>query len=130
MTYLFSFLIQAAFAITIVVEHPTSGILAKDDVAIAAPTNVGVLTMSFLESHAISYDGSELGFISIAGVEQKLDILSKSEMKAYGWCFSVDGVVPETLTHETPITSQSELRWFYAFAHYDAGVWLSQCEEE
>lgn len=128
--FLLSFLISSALALTITVEHPTDGVIAQDEVVIVEPTNVGRVTMDYLTSKNIVFDGSELGFMSIAGVEQRLDILSKSEMKAYGWCFSVDGVIPETLTHETELKTTSSLRWFYAFAHYQAGVWLSQCEEE
>lgn len=127
---LFSILISTALAVTVTVEHPVDGVIAMDEIAITEPTSVGLLTMDYLTQKNIVFDGSELGFMSIAGLEQRLDILSKSEMKAYGWCYSVDGQIPETLAHETMLTSDSSLRWFYAFAHYQSGVWLSQCEEE
>lgn len=128
--FILSFLISSVFAVTVVVEHPEMGVISQGKYALSESTNVGAVSMEYFNSHSVAFEGSELGFMSIAGVEQRLDILSKSEMKAYGWCFSVDGVIPETLTHETEIKNESTLRWFYAFAHYQAGVWLSQCEEE
>lgn len=130
MSVLVHFLIASAFALTVVVEHPEKGVISSNTLLLTEPSNVGVVSLAYFSDHSIEYDGSELGFRAIAGVEQRLDILSKSEMKAYGWCFSVDGVIPETLTHETVLTNDSTLRWFFAFAHYQAGVWLSQCEEE
>lgn len=128
--FLIQFFISFSFALTFTIDHPQKGLLAQGEVLLSEPSNVGVVTMSFLEARGIAYDGSELGFSSIDGLEQRLDILSKSEMKAYGWCFSVNGEVVETLAHQTELDASSEVRWFYAFAHYQEGVWISQCEEE
>lgn len=130
MSFLFSLLMPTVFALTITVEHPQKGNLVDAEMSLSVPQSVGAVTLQALNDHGIIYDGSELGFSSIDGLEQRLDILSKSEMKAYGWCFSVDGIVVETLAHQTELTDSQHLRWFYAFAHYQAGVWLSQCEEE
>lgn len=130
MSFIFTGLFSFAFALTVTVEHPQKGVLAQGEIQLSVPSNVGLVTMDFLNTNGIAFDGSELGFSSIDGLEQRLDILSKSEMKAYGWCFSVDGEVVETLAHQTELKEQSHLRWFYAFAHYQAGVWTSQCEEE
>jgi len=128
-SFIFSFLIPPVFALTVVVDHPEKGVIVDEQITLSEASNVGRVTMDVLTDNAIAFDGSELGFSSIDGLEQRLDILSKSEMKAYGWCFSVNGQIVETLAHQTPLEDSSQLRWFYAFAHYQAGVWVSQCEE-
>ncbi len=129
LSFLLNMFLPTAFALSVIVEHPDKGIIVDEQISLNAASTVGQVTLDVLTAKAIAFDGSELGFSSIDGLEQRLDILSKTEMKAYGWCYSVDGEVVETLAHQTQLDDSSQLRWFYAFAHYQAGVWVSQCEE-
>jgi hypothetical protein len=125
------FFANLGLALSITMENPVTGEIMVKEVTIAEKLSVGEVTIQFLESLALPYKGDVLGFSSLLGVDQHLEILSSDEMKAYGWCFSLDGIVPETLTDVTMVTIEhQQLRWFYAFAHYKQGVWLSQCEED
>ena len=118
-------------AVTMSVEYQGQVLLDAEAGEVSYPIHVGALTERVFQSQSVPYEGSELGMSSIFEIEQYLDILSKSEMKAYGWCFSVDGTVPETLTHQTWIDNpKSHVRWFFAHAHYVSGVWLNQCAED
>ena len=93
--------------------------------------NVGVLSMEFFEDQSIPYSGSEAGFSSINHSPEGLlaiEVLSDTKMRAYGWCFSVNGVVPNTLANETYLKKQNDyISWFYAYSTYDQGVWTDYC---
>lgn len=94
-------------------------------------SNVGELTVATLTKFSIPFKGTHEGFNSIfntpTGMET-MEVLSDEEMRAYGWCYSVDGVAPEVYPHEAPVTSETKtITWTYGFAHYYKGEWISQC---
>jgi len=94
-------------------------------------STVGELTIQTLDRFTIPYLGTAGGLNSAFGTPIGLDaleVLSDSEMRSYGWCYSVDGVAPEVYPHEIALSEVSKIRWFYAFAHYVRGQWVSQCE--
>lgn len=93
--------------------------------------NVGTLSMEFFEDQSIPYTGGVNGFSSINHSPMGLDaieVLSTTKMRAYGWCFSINGVVPNTIASETYLTKQNDyISWFYAYSTYDQGVWTDYC---
>ena len=94
--------------------------------------SVGAWSVLTLESNQIPFEGSDLGLNSIFETpmgEDALEILSRKEMRAYGWCYAVDGLVPEKLANQVFIDGNTQsVKWFFAFAHYLEGEWISQCE--
>lgn len=95
---------------------------------ITQATTVGDVSVDVLEAFEVPYKGGSFGFSEIAGLGQDIDVISDTEMKAYGWCFSLDGVVPETMADQTPLSGHAGvLEWYYGFAHYKNGEWVAQC---
>ena len=95
--------------------------------------SVGGETIDFLQSKGIPYEGSILGlgrvFNSPNGLDS-MEVISDTEMMAYGWCFEIDGLVPEVYANEVAITPETQkVVWFYGYAHYVSGQWISQCEK-
>jgi hypothetical protein len=94
-------------------------------------SNVGELTIKTLKNLHIPHSGTEAGIVSIYKTpvgDAALEVLSDYEMRAYGWCYSVDGVSPEIYPDEVPVTSETKsITWHYGFAHYYKGEWISQC---
>ena len=94
-------------------------------------SNVGELTIATLTKLGIPFKGSPEGLSSAFNTptgDDSLEILSDDEMRAYGWCFSVDGVSPEVYPHQVPVTSETKsIIWHYGFAHYYKGEWITQC---
>lgn len=94
--------------------------------------NVGAFTLRALDALKLSYEGNERGLNSIEGSATGMDaleILSESEMRAYGWCYRVNGLAPEQFPDEIMIeTAADQVEWFFAYAHYKEGIWISQCE--
>ena len=76
----------------------------------------------------LTYEASELGILKVNGVGSEEELISDSQMKAFGWCYSVNGVVPEQFANQVYFTSGTDrVVWFYAYAFYDAGEWVAQC---
>ena len=130
---LISILLMVSSLETMAVEFQVKGregeTLFSGESKIEKSSNVGEITVGILTKNEIPFDGSELGIREMFELTNELDIISKKEMKAWGWCFSINGEVPETLTHETPVEkNESKIVWFFAYAHYLEGEWISQCQ--
>ena len=94
-------------------------------------SSVGKVTIETLEKFKINYKGSEAGINSAFGSPIGIDameVLSDTEMRSYGWCFEVDGKVPENYPDSISVSSAKKVKWFYGYAHYLNGNWISQCE--
>lgn len=130
MYLLFLNLISLSFAITIEVIGPKNDIIIpKTKFNANISRTVGEITVAIFEDQNITFDGNARGMKSIKGYENYVDIVSPSEFKAYGWCFSVNGVSPDTMSDQTHFENEDDvLGWYYAFAHYKDGNWISQCE--
>ena len=94
-------------------------------------TTVGLLTFNFLTNNHIPFAGSPRGFNSIFNTPIGLDaleVLSDSKMRAYGWCYAINGFSPDKYADEVVVTMNDDITWWYGFAFYDSGSWISQCE--
>ncbi|MFA5584477.1 MAG: DUF4430 domain-containing protein [Bacteriovoracaceae bacterium] len=90
---------------------------------------VGDLTIHLLNKNRIPYQGNERAinsiFNTILGIDS-LEVVSDTQMRSYGWCFRVNGVVPDRYADEIYLNEEDHIEWFYAYAWYDKG-WSSMC---
>lgn len=129
MLFLLLNLISLSFAVTVEVIGP------KNDVILPATKfnanisrTLGEITVAVFENQGINFDGDAHGMKSISGYENYVEVVSSTEFKAYGWCFSVNGVAPDTMSDQTYFENEDDiLGWYFAFAHYKDGEWISQC---
>lgn len=95
-------------------------------------SNVGSVTIDILEKFEIPFQGTSAGLNSAFGTPigmDALEVISDQEMRSYGWCYSVDGNSPEVMPDQFKVNaSMKKITWFYAFARYSKGEWVSQCE--
>lgn len=93
--------------------------------------SVGQITIDILDLQKIPFVGSEQGIASIANSPVGLDafeVLSDVKMRSYGWCYSINGEIPDVLASQSFFTEQSDyLVWFYGYSTYDQGVWTDYC---
>ena len=104
--------------------------LATFDTALNSSSNVGSLTIEILEKNNISYIGSELGLNSIFDSpvdKEAIEFLGPNELLAYGWCYSVNGFEPNSYPNEYSVSAEDDILWWYGYAHYKNGQWLTQC---
>jgi hypothetical protein len=93
--------------------------------------NVGELTIETLKKFNIPYEGSYEGLSSAfetPTADAALEVISADEMRAYGWCFSVNGIAPEVYPHQVPVTEVTKtVVWHFGYARYLRGKWITQC---
>lgn len=91
---------------------------------------VGDLTIHTFNKNGIPYLGNERGintiFHSPIG-DGALEVISDTEMRAYGWCFFVNGEVVMEYADETYLNPGDKIEWIYSYALYSAGEWKSMC---
>jgi len=59
---------------------------------------------------------------------EAIEALSNEELRAYGWCYEVDGRQPAEMPNEVILNGSEHLKWFYAFSLSRRNVWVSYCE--
>lgn len=93
---------------------------------------IGDLTIHQFNKNKVPFLGDERGinqiFNSPLGLDA-LEVISDTQMLAYGWCYSVDGVV----SMEYPIDYYTDdkiknVTWFYGYSRFDKTQWISMCE--
>jgi hypothetical protein len=104
----------------------------KKEILSTRARTVGELTIKTFDTNKIDYVGTERGINTALGTPADLDameVISNTEMRSYGWCYSVNGVVPEAFPDQNPITpSIKKITWYYGYAYYVRGKWISQCK--
>ena len=120
--------LNSAQAITFEVIGKNNQVILSQTAEADLSKNLGVISISVFNENKIRFQGSEFGISNLAELGQDIDVISDSEMKAYGWCFSIDEKISETMPDQTWIQNQqSGVRWFYGYAHYKYGDWVGQC---
>jgi len=93
--------------------------------------NAGKISMDIFDFNKIPYIGTQDGMNSIFATptgRDAMEIISNTKMRAYGWCYSINGKLPNLLPSQSFLKKQSDhLIWFYAFSTYDNGIWLNYC---
>lgn len=121
----------SCFGVTIEFVGPCDGrpFFSKNISAARVPS-VGALTIDVLEKFEIAYSGTENGLNQVLNSPIGLDameVISDNEMMAYGWCYEVDGKLSEQYPNEVSLNQVKHVKWFYGYAHYRNGTWVSQC---
>lgn len=93
--------------------------------------SVGKYSLRIFNENKIPFIGFEQGFNSIANSPVGLDaleVLSDNEMRAYGWCYSINGQIPDVMPDQLSFLDQDDkLTWFYAFSLNKNGEWINYC---
>lgn len=123
---------NAAAAVTFQVRSLCSDAFTVDaDINATTSDHVGGITIKGLEEAGVPYVGSAEGISSIGDSpsgDKAMEIISSTHMRAYGWCFSINGVEPAAMPDKVNITSNSDvIQWYYGFAEYKDGQWITYC---
>lgn len=94
------------------------------------PMMLGAATIEILENMEVPYVGSDRGINSLFDTpvgDESLEVISDSEMKTYGWCYEVNGKIPDELAFQYRLKGSEHVRWFYGYAEFKGGDWVSFC---
>lgn len=123
-----SFVALVSQAVTVKITVKKGQELLNSKIESVMPSTVGDISVQVFDAAQIKYEGGSYGFSKIYDLGQDIDVISDTEMKAYGWCFAINGEVPETMPDKTEVLHQeSVIEWYYAYAHYKGGEWIGQC---
>ncbi|WP_417336428.1 hypothetical protein [Halobacteriovorax marinus] len=99
--------------------------------------SVGELSLNVLAQNNIPTLASDYGISQIYNSPIGLDameVLSDTMMRSHGWCYSVDGMLPEVLMNEFTLTgSEKVIAWFMGYSTYignpmtGEAIWEGQC---
>ncbi len=98
-----------------------------------SPGSVGAITHAILvrslaQGYVQQYQGSDSGVLSINGLGSALEVLSDTQMNAYGWCYRIDGKLPGIYANQYQLTGEeTQIEWFYGYAHLEEKDWTSMC---
>jgi hypothetical protein len=132
MTILIALLLAvSAQAVQVEVQDRDGKILIRAESTIALPATAGALSLDVFNAKAVPFEGGEAGFSKIFGMGNEIEVVSETEMKAWGWCYSVDSVEPDQMPDLVQIQDpKSVIVWFYAYAGYKDGQWVSYCARD
>ena len=90
------------------------------------------ISMVLLKENDIEHKGDEDGFASILNTpsgSEAIESVSNGKMRFYGWCFSVNSILPGVMPGDFYFSKASDkIVWFYGYLTYDNGKWSDVCE--
>lgn len=129
---LMSFKAHAVFWIEIV--NPCVNVASVyEEVDVFAPATVSDVVRFFFPAFEIPYQATETNMLHIFNTpfgEEAIEIVKKEHFRVYGWCYEVDGVMPDVTMDRFTIdpVSTHVVRWFYGFSENIEGKWVNYCE--
>lgn len=87
------------------------------------------ITIANLKTHKIHHQLLEGGIKSIYTLndEKSLEIIDAKNFISYGWCYSVNGQIPESMPDQHHLVNNDSISWFLGSSHYSEGQWISYC---
>lgn len=118
--------------ITMQVLSPCDGTVIHQETENIQMNNLGQASIYFLDQMQLAYTGNEYSITSILDTPTGMDayeVISDNEMRAYGWCYSVNGESPELMPNQFLLDLNKDyvISWHYGFALYKDGQWITQC---
>jgi hypothetical protein len=88
-----------------------------------------ILFEEMKQSPLLNFDGDETGIRSLNSLKSETEFSTEEKwVKAYGWCYSINGIVPDDYAHQVFFKSNDDhFRWFYGYAYYVEGKWVKMC---
>lgn len=90
---------------------------------------VADLTFYLLDKNRIPYTGTNKGITTLINApsgDAALEVLSDTKMRAYGWCFFVNGKMSLDYADEVYLNPGDKVQWIYSYAWFDR-EWKSMC---
>lgn len=102
--------------------------VAQGEAAVDITKSVGAISVEIFDHNKVPYIGAAEGFNSIINTPVGLDsveVVSDTELRAYGWCYTVNGKTPSEMPHKINFKSQTDkMVWFYAYSTNKNNEWM------
>ncbi len=124
--------INYAMGATFIIHEPCDkrpSFIVKESIVLNE--TVGDFTVRILEKFKIPFQGNSAGINQIKNSpigKSSLEVVNNFSMRAYGWCYSLNNKLVEEYPSQVMLDENSKVYWFYAYAEYYVGSWISQCQ--
>ncbi|MCB0420806.1 MAG: hypothetical protein KDD61_07410 [Bdellovibrionales bacterium] len=126
-----TFLNLKGYSLEVQILHPCHfQTLAHQYYSTTQVMTVGQITLQLLSQQSFSYVANEAAVHRILNSpigNEALDIVNDHTMRAYGWCYLVNGVYSEDFPSQKIVGPYDTITWYFGFALYDKGQWVRQC---
>jgi hypothetical protein len=95
--------------------------------------SVGELTVEVLEKKygkdSEEFEADVVSVTEIAGLRTKSERYSDGSVRAFGWCYTVNGSAPDAMADEVRLSAQSDrILWYYGSMTYSPTTgWENEC---
>ncbi len=106
------------------------GFIISEDENFTNERSLGELTLDLFSQNNVEYKNVLKSFSSILNTPLGADSIvqmNNETIFAFGWCFSVDGKIPNEYSFDIYLDSSSKVRWFYAYSMSYKNKWISMC---
>lgn len=130
----FLFFLNISFAKTISLKDPCNGkTVFKSKIKPAYDgLSIGKVTIDYFDEYKINFQGSEQGISQILNTpigDKALVILDDENLLAFGWCYTINGVVPNKYADKIIYSSKiNSITWFYGYSRNRKNKWLNMCK--
>ncbi len=131
MIHFILFLLSNTVAGNFIIHHPCEKSPILNSNYSFESNNVLDLTKKLISKNSIPSELADNGVKSILNYvtgDDALEIISDTKMRAYGWCYSVNGISPDVMPDEFSIEQNDQVDWFLSYSTYDSGVWIDYCK--
>jgi hypothetical protein len=126
----FLFFNTSLFAAEVYFQGPCSEVSFLSAKISGGNLTAGDITILALEDSKTEYVGSTGGINSVLGTpvgKEAIEVISKTKMRAYGWCYEIDGFQPAAMPDQIVLKGDEIVRWFFAYSTYEDGIWKDYC---
>ena len=94
--------------------------------------NIIRISSSIFDKYGIDYNANADGITSIINTptgKDSVEDLGEGKIRAYGWCYTINGVITQASPKETMLSSNDDqITWFFGYSTYENDKWSDYCE--
>ena len=76
---------------------------------------------------AVLANNGIISVLNYVSQNKAIEVVNDTKMRAYGWCYSINGEIPDVMPDQIKLTNQDSIKWFLSYSTYDSGQWIDYC---
>ena len=76
---------------------------------------------------AVLANNGIISILNYVSQDKAIEVINDTKIRAYGWCYSINGEIPDVMPDQIKLTNQDNIKWFLSYSTYDNGQWIDYC---
>ena len=119
-------------SVELIIDHPCQNapILTSTSEISSNEETIFSLTKELIQDNKIKADLGDNGIRSIldyVGENKSLQKINTHIFRAYGWCYTINGEIPDVMPDQIKIKNKDSIKWFLSYSTYDNDRWVDYC---